>query len=188
MNHTKKIALITLFFAFIFTENIFSIGAGAQIGAIPSIDIDENGVNFKDFEGNLTGTVHLFRIPAVFGFGVNIGKDSFDKDNDNSDFVLGLAGFFDYWISEIQLDNIWNLYTGFGFYGKVMMDFDKNFTASLGPRFFVGTNWLFIDNYVEYYAQMNIVPTYVTKLTDFAGKSGKFRLCLPLETGVRLHF
>lgn len=178
MKNSKKTAAIIIIFIGLFSFNIYALGAGAQIGIIPALDLNQDGIEFNDFEANLTGTVKLFRIPAAFGFGMNAGRE-------DSKFTIGAAGFFDYWAVDIQLKNTWNLYSGFGLYGKFMVNTSQECQATLGSRFFSGFDWLFIDNYLEYYAQITAIPSYVRNLSD---SKGFFRLSIPFETGLRLHF
>ncbi|MCR5189245.1 MAG: hypothetical protein K6C97_09945 [Treponema sp.] len=178
MRTSKRLAIFFILISGLFSFNTFALGAGVQIGLIPAFDINQDGIKVNDFEANLTGTVKLFRIPAAFGFGMNAGME-------DSKFIFGAAGFFDYWVMDLQLKNTWNLYSGFGLYGKFMFNTDSKAQTSIGPRFFLGCNWLFIDNYLEYYAQITAIPTYVRNLSD---SRGFFRLNLPFETGLRLHF
>lgn len=177
MIRTKKFFLFTVLSSLL-SLNIFAIGAGIQAGGIPALTMNAASEKVDNFNANVTGTVKLFRIPAVFGFGLETGSD-----NDN--FIYGVSGFADYNFTDYQLKNTWNIYSGAGISGKLL--FSKNDTKllSVGPRFFAGMNWLFLDNYIEYYAQIAVVPSYNKVLSaDYSF----FRLSFPVETGVRLHF
>ena len=92
MKHLYKI-LITILFSFIFSFNVYSLGAGIQMSYNPALDFNTNETKLDSHDGNITGTVHLFRIPAVFGFGLEFGSNY-------SDFYMGTSGFFDYWFIE----------------------------------------------------------------------------------------
>lgn len=178
MYRSKKIVLIMAILTSIFTFNAFSIGAGIQGGICPAFDINGSQVQNTDFEGNLTGSLKLFRLPINLGLGINFGVE-------NSLLSLGIAAFTDYWVLDMQLVNTWNFYAGVGAYLKLMANSCWNIQATLGSRFFAGMNWLFIDNYLEYYVQINTVPCYVRNISD---THGFFRLITPLETGLRVHF
>lgn len=178
MKHFTKITLIVVLLSTISFSKLFALGAGVQIGAIPSFTINESGIENKSCDLNITGTFRFFRIPAVFGFG-------FETGSDNSVFTFGATGFFDYWFFDHQLNNTWNIFSGAGLSSNIMFDSDINPILNIGPRFFTGMNWLFLDNYIEYYAQLNIVPTYVKNLTN---ENNSFKVSIPIETGVRLHF
>ena len=180
MNSCLKKFILSISILFVLTMNSYSLGAGVQAGVSPSVDINESGLFMNNTIGNLTGTIKLFRIPAVFGFGLDAGVD-------NSQFIFGISGFFDYWFLDYQIKNTWNLYSGAGVSVKMLMDLDSNFILNAGPRFFAGMNWLFYDNYVEYYVQLNINPNFVMPISSDL-QNGIFRLAFPVETGVRLHF
>lgn len=182
MTISKKIALATAII-FTFTFNAFSIGAGVQTGFTPSFEINQDGGKLSNIEGNLTGTVKLFRLPVVFGAGLEAGTK-----NKTSGFTAGISAFADYWALDIQLKNTWNLYSGFGISCLIMTDFNSNWTGTAGFRTFAGCNWLFYDNYLEYYVQLNAVPSYTKLLSGTGTKEGSLRFSIPLETGVRLHF
>lgn len=179
INRLNKILSVLVLLTSFFTFKTFALGSGVQIGGLPSFNISENGVSFSDFEGNLTGTIKLFRLPAAFGFGLEAGLE-------NKDFMFGLSGFFDYWALDLQLENTWNLYSGFGIFGKIMMNTVSDFTGTLAARFFIGSNLLFYDNFLEYYWQVNVQPGYEKSFTE--NSKAAFKLFLPLETGVRFHF
>jgi len=177
MLHSKKFFL-TIIITTLFSLNIFAIGAGIQVSGIPSVDIQNNDISVNNYDANLTGTFRLFRIPAAFGFGLEAGADY-------TQFVFGTTGFFDYIFLDNQIENNWNCYAGTGVNLKAM--FTKDFDTSLsgGLRFFSGMNWVFLDNYIEYYTQIVLIPSYVFYTTE--GK-GLFRISIPVETGVRLHY
>jgi len=120
----------------------------------------------------------LFRIPATLGLGMNIGQE-------NSKYILGLAGFIDYWSIDYQIKNTWNIYSGCGIYSKIMVNTDSKLQLSIGPRFFLGFNWLFVDNYIELYSQITTIPTYIRNISD---NTGFIRVNIPFETGVRFHY
>lgn len=173
----KKIIIFTIFFSFLSSFS-FALGTGVQAGAGPSFDVDNTEVQYSNLDVSLIGTIKFFRIPAVFGFGIEAEKL-------NSETLVGASTFFDYWILDCQLHNTWNLYSGVGISAKFLMDSNKNSAIDLGPRIFIGSNWLFLDNYIEYYVQLNAVPSYFKNLS---GGNGTYRLSTPIETGVRLHY
>lgn len=177
MKHLYKI-LITILFSFIFSFNVYSLGAGIQMSYNPALDFNTNETKLDSHDGNITGTVHLFRIPAVFGFGLEFGSNY-------SDFYMGTSGFFDYWFIEHQIKNTWNLYSGAGITARYMFNFNNSQYIEAGPRIFAGMNWLFLDNYIEYYLQLTAVPEF---LYNFSSQKYGYRLSTPIETGVRLHF
>ena len=85
------------------------------------------------------------------------------------------------------MKNLRNLYSGFGTSAKLLTkDFDC-WTLAAGIRFFAGIEWLFYDGFFEVYAQQNVVPTYIKNLCVSDSEPG-FMLCLPFETGLRMHF
>ena len=180
MNHTKKLFALTSFFIICFCSKLFATGAGVQIGGNPGLYINDNSVKPDYFSGTLTGTLRFSRIPMSVGFGFEAGK-SF------SDFAYGLSGFADYYLIDVQLKNTWNFYSGLGIEGNLLTPDFKDWSASAGARLFVGMNWLFYDNYLEFYAQQNIVPGWIKSLSQSDSK-GAFILKLPLEAGIRFHF
>lgn len=164
----------------LFNSNIFAIGAGIQAGAVPGMLINESNVKFENFTCNITGTVRLSRFPIVAGTGFEFGKFF-------SDFDFGFSAFADYWAIDCQLKNTWNLFSGFGLSCKFLTNDFRNWNLETGPRFFAGINRLFYDGYLEFYAQQNIVPTYIKNISNSETKAA-FMLYLPFETGLRMHF
>ena len=163
----KTAAIIVTLFLFI--TKAFATGAGVQVGLRPGILLNENGKDASYFSGTVTGTLRFSRIPLVVGGGFEAGKDGY-----------GLMAFADYWYVDVQLKNTCNFYSGFGLSVDLISKNFKNFTYSAGTRFFVGLNWLFYDSAMEFFTQMNLVPTV---------KSNKdFILAIPFETGIRMHF
>ena len=181
MNHKIKSLLTAALFTLCLSSKIFATGAGIQAGGNPGLLINENTVKLEKFSGTLVGTMRFSSIPVAVGFGFEAGKL-------NSALAYGLTGFADYYAVDVQLKNTWNLYSGFGAGGSLLTPDFKDWTASAGARFFIGTNLLFWDNYLEVYAQQNIVPTYVRPLKADKEIKGSFMLGLPLEAGIRMHF
>jgi len=175
----KALSALTILF-FVTTSNLFALGAGVQAGVTPAFDIKQNETSFSEIDGTLVGTFRLFRIPAVFGFGLSAGSC-------NSQFNAGVTGFFDYWLLDCQIKNTFNLYAGAGLTAGMNFGFKENSQSVItaGPRLFTGLNWLFLDNYIEYYVQTNIFPAFAKPLNS---SDYNFRLSVPVETGVRLHF
>ena len=167
---TKITAL--LFTGLILSARLFATGAGIQAGGNPGLSLNEKDIKLEKFTGTLCGTMRFSRVPVAVGFGFEAGKLF-------SDFSYGFSGFADYYAIDVQLKNTWNLYSGFGASASLLSSDFKNWNPAFGARFFIGTNWLFWDNYLEVYAQQNIIPTYCKK---------SFMLNLPLEAGVRMHF
>ena len=167
ISRKKTTALIFTFI--LFFSNVFAIGAGVQAGLQPKFRLNQDGQNLSSFSGTLTGSLRFSRLPLVVGAGFEAGKDGY-----------GLMAFADYWVADVQLINTCNFYSGFGLCGDLLTPNFKSFSYSVGARFFAGLNWLFYDNALEVFAQMNLVPTY---------KSNKdFLLALPFEAGIRMHF
>ena len=180
MKHYRKITTLTaLLFLSIFTK-LSATGAGVQAGINPGLFINEENVKPKFFTGTVTGTFRFSRIPVAAGIGLEGGK-VFD------DFSYGISAFADYYAIDVQLKNTWNLYSGFGASATILTSHFDSWTVAAGARFFVGMNWLYCDNYMEFYAQQNLVPTYIKSLSNSDSK-GAFILKLPLEAGIRFHF
>ncbi len=172
MRAHKKIALAAAGLLFLFTGKIFALGAGAQIGFVPGLLINQDDISLENTTANVTGTFKLERIPLTVGSGIELGKIYSDTG-----YVFSL--YADYRTIDVQLKNTWSFYSGFGASLKFLTaDFDS-WKLAAGARFFAGCNWLFYDGYLELYVQQNLVPTYFDK---------DFMLCLPLETGLRMHF
>jgi len=180
MKHILKTSLTLTAILFLFTSKIFATGAGFQVGLVPGVFVNETTAQVKNLTGNLTGTIRMSKIPVVAGAGVEAGKLF-------SDFNYGLSAFADYWAIDVQIKNTWSFYSGFGFSGKLLTSDFKNWNFAAGARFFVGTNYTFYDNYLEVYAQQNIVPTYLKNL-NASGTDGTFMVCFPFEAGLRMHF
>ncbi len=180
MKHILKTTLTVTAILFLFTSKIFATGAGIQAGLIPGVFVNETSSQVKSFTGNITGTIRMSKFPVVAGAG-------FEGGNLFSDFNYGFSVFADYWAVDLQIKNTWSFYSGFGFSGKLLTSNFKNWNFAAGARFFVGTNYTFYDNYLELYAQQNIVPTYLRSL-NASGKDGMFMFCFPFEAGLRMHF
>ena len=170
MQHKKIITLSLLFFLLV--TGLFATGAGVQVGGNPGIFINEDTAKLEKFSGTITGTMRLSRLPVAFGFGFEAGSYF-------SDFAFGLKGFADYYTVDLQLENTWNLISGFGAQASFITSDFSDWTFIAGPRFFIGVNRLFYDNYLEVFAQQNIVPSFSKEA---------FFLDLPLEAGIRMHF
>ncbi len=182
MKFSKKIIVSGLFFILSLSSKIFATGAGVQLSAKPSLLVNEKGVDFEQFTGRLIGTVKLSRIPMAAGFGFEAGKSG-------SAFAYGFTGFADYYAVDLQLKNTWNFYSGFGAEGSLLTsDFNK-WGMAAGARFFIGMNWLFWDNYLEFYIQQNAIPAYTRSLSSSSsGSKGTFIFSFPFESGLRFHF
>lgn len=180
MNRSKKIITVSALFILIVTTKLFATGAGIQLTGTPGFFINEENVKPEQFTGRIIGTVRLNRIPLSAGFGFEAGKAF-------SDFAYGFTGFADYYAIDLQLKNTWNLYSGFGAEASLLTTNFKNWGMTAGARFFAGMNWLFWDNYLEFYIQQNVVPTFTKNLNNSTSKAG-FTLSLPLDCGIRFHF
>ena len=180
MKRTIKIAGIALLLLFCFTTKIFALGAGAQIGCIPGLLINQDDISLENMTANITGSFKMERVPLTLGSGIEFGKIY-------SDFGYGFSLFADYRTLDLQLKNTWSFYSGFGASVKFLTDYFTNWVFATGARFFAGTSWLFYDGYLELYLQQNLVPTYVKNLKQ-SEQEPDFMLCLPLEAGIRFHF
>ena len=179
MQHKKIITLTLLLFILI--TSLFATGAGIQVGGNSGLFINEENVKLEKCSGTLNGTMRFSRIPVAAGLGFEAGK-FFDE------FSYGLTGYADYYVLDLQLENNWNLYSGFGMSCSLLTSDFNNWTAGLGARFFLGMNWLFYDNYLEIFAQQNIVPEWIRPLKSSDNVKAAFMLGLPLEAGIRMHF
>lgn len=180
MSFTKKIITLTAVLV-ILASGLSATGAGIQAGGNPGLFINEENAKLEKFSGTLTGTMRFSRIPLAAGLGFEAGKFF-------GDFSYGLTGFADYYALDMQLENTWNLYSGFGIGCSLLSSNFKDWTAGIGARFFLGINRLFYDNYLEVFAQQNIIPQYVSPLKSGDDIKGVFMLNLPLEAGIRMHF
>ena len=180
MNHYRKITAVTALLVLCLTSKIFATGAGVQLSGNPGLFINEETVKLEKLTGKAVGTIRFSRIPVSVGFGLEAGKNF-------SEFAYGLTGFADYYAVDLQLKNTWNLYSGFGAEGSILTQKFEDWTVSAGARFFLGTNWLFWDNYLEFYIQQNVVPGFSKNLSAPDSKAA-FMLNLPFEAGIRLHF
>ena len=180
MKHILKSLITVLTLLFLFNFGAFATGAGLQFGADPGIFINQDEVKAKVLAANITGTVRLSRLPLVAGAGFEGGKYF-------SDFNYGFSAFCDYWALDLQLENTWSIYSGFGASTRLLTDDFSDWKLETAARFFTGVNRLFYDGYLEVYAQQNIAPSYITALNDNASK-GIFMLYLPFEAGLRMHF
>ncbi|MCR4580849.1 MAG: hypothetical protein K5681_10945 [Treponema sp.] len=177
MKHLKRSIASLVIFCTIFISS-YATGAGAQLGIFPAAIINQDICKADTFEVNATGTVRCSSIPLVFGLGLTFGSVASNEE-------LGLSAFADWWIIDSQIKNTWNIYSGFGVSAGLKLDFNNSFYLTTGPRFFLGTNLLFLDHFIEVYAQQNLVPSLCMTM----GSSDKlFRLYLPFEAGLRLHF
>lgn len=172
MKHTIKLALAAFTLLFCFTTKIFALGAGAQIGGVPGLLINQDDISLENMTANVTGTLRMERVPLTIGSGLEFGKIY-------SDSGFGFSLFADYRTIDVQLINTWSFYSGFGATVKFLTNDFADWSIATGARFFAGMNWLFYDGYLEFYVQQNVVPTYL---------NSDFILNLPLETGVRMHF
>lgn len=170
MNHfIKKTALLfILLIVPIFCG--FCIGAGAQLGVIPSAE---------SLEFSAAGTMRLDRIPIQFAFGLNGG--SIDDE-----CIFGMGGSVDFIFLNIQIINNWNFYSAAGLGGDFYLGTNKNFYTSAGLRALLGMDFLFMDGFLQLYFQQVIEPCFVFK-NDATYKNG---LCLkfPIEAGLRFQF
>ena len=171
MKRITKLVLLASFL-FCFTSKAFALGCGFQFGGIPGLLINQDEVKLENITVNLTGTFKMERVPLTVGSGLEYGKIF-------SEYNYGFSLFADYRAVDFQLKNTWNLYSGFGATVKLLTSDSDTWNLSAGARFFAGMNWLFYDGFLEYYVQQNVVPTYYEK---------DFILCLPFETGLRMHF
>jgi len=176
----KRKSLILIFVLFIILSKASATGAGIQVGLKPHCLINQDGNTFKDFSGTLTGTLRFSRIPLVIGGGFEAGKIEINKNPSQDSAAFGFSAFADYWIADIQLINTCSFYSGFGACINLLTPNFKDFSYSAGARFFAGLDWLFYDNFLELFAQQNIVPTIKS--------NGDFFIALPLEAGIRMHF
>ncbi len=180
MSRSKKIFALSALFVLILTARLFATGAGVQVSGNPSFFINQETVKGEQFTGRVIGTVRLGRLPVAGGLGFEAGKAS-------ADFAYGLTGFADYYALDLQIENTWNCYSGFGAEASLLTTDFKNWAMTAGARFFAGMNWLFWDNYLEVYVQQNVVPTWAKNFTASDSKAG-FMLGLPLDAGIRFHF
>jgi hypothetical protein len=180
MSYIKKITTITAVLIML-ASSLSATGAGVQVGGNPGIFINEDSVKLEKFSGILTGSMRLSRIPLAFGFGFEAGSYF-------SEFAYGFRGFADYYAIDLQLYNTWNLISGFGAQASIITSDFSNWTFTAGPRFFIGVNRLFYDNYIEVFAQQSIVPEYIRPLKSAEDIKAAFLLNLPLEAGIRMHF
>ena len=182
MIHSKKIIIISSLLTLLLSSKIFATGAGIQAEINPGILVNNETKELGKFTGKITGTVKLSRIPMAVGFGFEAGKSA-------SSFAYGFSGFADYWAVDLQLKNTWNFYSGFGAEGSLLTSDFKSWSCAAGARFFLGMNWLFWDNAMEFYVQQNFVPTYARSLgSGKNGSKGAFIFGLPFDAGVRFHF
>ena len=180
MSFTKKIITLTAVLV-ILASGLSATGAGIQAGGNPGLFINEENAKLEKFSGTLTGTMRFSRIPLAAGLGFEAGKFF-------GDFSYGLTGFADYYAIDLQLYNTWNLISGFGAQASIITSDFSNWTFTAGPRFFIGVNRLFYDNYIEVFAQQSIVPEYIRPLKSAEDIKAAFLLNLPLEAGIRMHF
>lgn len=165
----KRIFFTAICF-FILTLNVYSLGTGVQISAIPNKD----GIN-----GDIKCSFRLMKFPVVLGSGFEAGVYK-------EDFTFGLTESADYWIIDTQLHNTINLYAAPGI--GLHVDFNKDFAATgiVGLRAIIGINKLFYDNYMELYAQAGVEPGLVIPFTS--NPELGFNLGFPCEIGLRFHY
>ena len=177
--HIKQ-SLAASFIFFLLSFPLPALGAGIQLGGIPGLFINQDQVKIENITANLSGSFKMERLPVTLGSGVEFGKLF-------SDFNYGFSLFADYRAIDLQIQNTWSFYSGFGASIKVLTSDFSEWSLAAGSRFFAGCNWLFYDGYLELYLQQNIVPTYLKDLNSSETEAG-FILCLPLEAGIRMHF
>ena len=111
-----KVILISLFFG-AFTQKVFCIGAGIQIGCSPSLEFTNDGKLDFSLLHNVTGTLKLSKLPMTLGAGISLRtSNAYDSP------FLGFSAFTDYYILDIQLKNIWSLYSGLGLSGNLLFN------------------------------------------------------------------
>ena len=65
MKHQIKNSLAAAFFFLCLTTRINALGAGAQIGGIPGLLINQNEIKLENISINLTGTFRMERFPLT---------------------------------------------------------------------------------------------------------------------------
>lgn len=158
-------------------NSIFAIGAGVQIGGIPSFPINQDKFYYGT-NANITGTIKFMRIPMALGAGLEAG-------NNVEISTFGISAFADYFFIDKQIKNTWNFYGGLGLSGRFLFDFDNNFFAGANLRLVTGMNYLVYDNYLELYVQDAISPGFIKSLTN---DNFIFNVNVPIEAGIRFHF
>lgn len=169
--------LFCILFLSTFLSNIFAIGAGVQIGGIPSFPIKQDKLYYGT-NANATGTIKLMRLPIVFGFGLEAG-------NNVEISTFGFSAFADYFFIDKQIKNTWNFYGGLGISGRFLFNLEKNTFAGANLRLVTGMNYLVYDNYLEFYVQDAISPGFIKSLTN---DNFIFNINVPIEAGIRFHF
>ena len=74
MKHNIKKLLISTAIIFLFSNNIFSLGAGIQFGGIPGLLINQDDISLENMTANITGTLRMERVPLTIGSGLEFGK------------------------------------------------------------------------------------------------------------------
>ena len=190
MKHNLKSLCTAALFLCIFS-NVHAIGAGVQTGIKPIIFINENGSCTSGLTGTLVGTVKFNRVPVSLGGGFEAGNACLLAANDNKaftpDLVYGFTIFADYNIIDLQIKNTWNFYSGLGLGTGLLTKNLIDWNIYADARIFTGMNWLFFDNYIELFTQLNVIPTYQKNIkSNF--KKAVFTLAFPIEAGFRIHF
>ena len=180
MNHQKKFLTLS-FLMLCLSFKIFATGAGFQFTASPAFFVTNNSFNYENFSGRVAGTIKSGRLPMTVGFGL-------ETDLSQTNISYGFFGFLDYNLTNIQIYNTWNFFSGIGVQASILTTTNfTNWDAIAGLRFFLGTNLLFYDNFLEVYLQQNIVPGYFKNLNNITSK-GTFIVSFPLDAGLRMHF
>lgn len=169
LNNSKKHIFSFIIFICI-SFNCYSNGAGIQFSAIPSTE----GIT-----ADVKGTMRLMELPLSFGFGFECGSR-------NDEFKLGLSGYSDYWLLDLQLYNTLSFFAGPGIGIHVLTDNDLNFSGIAGLRAIIGFDWLFYDHYLELFAQGGVEPGIAVPFSN--PESSQFNLNFPCEIGLRVHF
>ena len=172
MRHQIKHLLITSVLIFFVTTGAHALGAGVQVSGIPELLLNQKYINYDKLTTNISGTFKMERIPFTVGSGIEIGSFLSDLD-------YGFSLFSDFRAIDFQLVNTCSIYSGIGASVKFLTTDFRNWFIAAGARCFAGVSLLFYDGYLEFYAQQNVVPTYM---------KNTFIMCLPFETGMRMHF
>lgn len=147
-------------------------GIGAQLGVVPPL------FNI-DAAQTISATLKTDRIPFVFSAKIQLEEKKFSG-----------AGFTsDMWLANPVIGHsIIHFYYGPGFtliyFPKIEKDdFSQIAQLFAAPRFMAGIN-CFLTDFSEIYAQAAVEPGVL-----FHEKDGvKFRICFPIEAGIRIWF
>lgn len=179
----KKTLLIASLF-FFFCTKVFAIGAGFSVSANPTASFNLFSANPStdfNFSADVDGSLRFSRIPLVLAFGGEIALPGSSLSNN---FGFGVNLNCDYWFIDTQIYNTWSFYSGAGLALNFLYNTINSFSFSSGIRFFAGVNVTFLDNYIEYFVQLNAVPQFTVCTNSYKDFSLKF----PVETGLRFHF